>query len=75
MRIPGSISGFLWHSAWACTTSWTPTAAYRRRTTSARGTNDGCIYSASPSGLTFRQAGSNHLLALTPEDPQNGQFR
>jgi prepilin-type N-terminal cleavage/methylation domain-containing protein len=38
------------------------------------GTYDGCVYSATPSGLTFRQAGPGHLLALTLEDAQNGQF-
>jgi prepilin-type N-terminal cleavage/methylation domain-containing protein/prepilin-type processing-associated H-X9-DG protein len=39
-----------------------------------QGTYDGCIYSASPSGLSFRQAGTAHPLALGPEDAQNGQF-
>jgi prepilin-type N-terminal cleavage/methylation domain-containing protein/prepilin-type processing-associated H-X9-DG protein len=38
------------------------------------GAVDGCIYSATPSGLSFRQAGSNHPLALGATDPQNGQF-
>jgi prepilin-type N-terminal cleavage/methylation domain-containing protein len=38
------------------------------------GTVDGCIYSATPSGLTFRQAGTAHPLALGPTDAQNGQF-
>jgi prepilin-type N-terminal cleavage/methylation domain-containing protein/prepilin-type processing-associated H-X9-DG protein len=38
------------------------------------GTYDGCIYSATPSGLSFRQAGSNHPLALGLNDVQNGQF-
>jgi prepilin-type N-terminal cleavage/methylation domain-containing protein/prepilin-type processing-associated H-X9-DG protein len=38
------------------------------------GTYDGCIYSATPSGLSFRQAGSLHPLALSPTDNQNGQF-
>jgi prepilin-type processing-associated H-X9-DG protein len=38
------------------------------------GTYDGCIYSATPSGLTFRQAGSAHPLALGLLDAQNGQF-
>jgi prepilin-type N-terminal cleavage/methylation domain-containing protein/prepilin-type processing-associated H-X9-DG protein len=38
------------------------------------GTYDGCIYSATPSGLSFRQAGSAHPLALTIQDAQNGQF-
>jgi prepilin-type N-terminal cleavage/methylation domain-containing protein/prepilin-type processing-associated H-X9-DG protein len=38
------------------------------------GTYDGCIYSATPAGLTFRQAGSAHPLALGPTDAQNGQF-
>ncbi len=38
------------------------------------GTYDGCVYSATPSGLTFRQAGSAHPLALGDSDPQNGQF-
>jgi prepilin-type N-terminal cleavage/methylation domain-containing protein/prepilin-type processing-associated H-X9-DG protein len=38
------------------------------------GTYDGCIYSATPSGLSFRQGGSNHPLALTQYDAQNGQF-
>ena len=35
---------------------------------------DGCIYSATPAGLSFRQAGSAHPLALGATDPQNGQF-
>jgi prepilin-type N-terminal cleavage/methylation domain-containing protein/prepilin-type processing-associated H-X9-DG protein len=39
-----------------------------------QGTYDGCIYSATPSGLSFRQAGSAHPLALGPTDLQNGQF-
>jgi prepilin-type processing-associated H-X9-DG protein len=39
-----------------------------------QGTYDGCIYSATPSGLTFRQAGSAHPLALSFTDAQNGQF-
>jgi prepilin-type N-terminal cleavage/methylation domain-containing protein/prepilin-type processing-associated H-X9-DG protein len=38
------------------------------------GVYDGCIYSATPSGLSFRQAGAAHPLALGPEDAQNGQF-
>jgi prepilin-type N-terminal cleavage/methylation domain-containing protein/prepilin-type processing-associated H-X9-DG protein len=38
------------------------------------GTYDGCVYSATPSGLSFRQAGSAHPLALTRFDAQNGQF-
>jgi prepilin-type N-terminal cleavage/methylation domain-containing protein/prepilin-type processing-associated H-X9-DG protein len=38
------------------------------------GTYDGCIYSATPSGLTFRQAGAAHPLALGLTDVQNGQF-
>jgi prepilin-type N-terminal cleavage/methylation domain-containing protein/prepilin-type processing-associated H-X9-DG protein len=38
------------------------------------GTFDGCVYSATPAGLTFRQAGSAHPLALSFNDPQNGQF-
>ena len=38
------------------------------------GTYDGCIYSATPSGLSFRQAGPAHPLALTLKDAQNGQF-
>jgi prepilin-type N-terminal cleavage/methylation domain-containing protein/prepilin-type processing-associated H-X9-DG protein len=38
------------------------------------GANDGCVYSATPSGLTFRQAGPNHPLALGLNDAQNGQF-
>jgi prepilin-type N-terminal cleavage/methylation domain-containing protein/prepilin-type processing-associated H-X9-DG protein len=38
------------------------------------GTVDGCIYSATPSGLSFRQAGSAHPLALGENDAQNGQF-
>jgi prepilin-type N-terminal cleavage/methylation domain-containing protein/prepilin-type processing-associated H-X9-DG protein len=33
-----------------------------------QGTYDGCVYSASPAGLTFRQAGSNFPLALGPND-------
>ena len=39
-----------------------------------QGTYDGCVYSASPAGLTFRQAGAKHPLALSPNDAQNGQF-
>jgi prepilin-type N-terminal cleavage/methylation domain-containing protein/prepilin-type processing-associated H-X9-DG protein len=39
-----------------------------------QGTYDGCIYSATPAGMSFRQAGSNFLLALSPATPQNGQF-
>jgi prepilin-type N-terminal cleavage/methylation domain-containing protein/prepilin-type processing-associated H-X9-DG protein len=39
-----------------------------------QGTYDGCIYSATPSGLSFRQAGPNHPLALSITDAQNGQF-
>jgi prepilin-type N-terminal cleavage/methylation domain-containing protein len=39
-----------------------------------QGTYDGCIYSATPAGTTFRQAGSAHPLALGPTDVQNGQF-
>ncbi len=39
-----------------------------------QGTYDGCVYSASPSGLTFRQAGSAHPLAIGMNDAQNGQF-
>jgi prepilin-type N-terminal cleavage/methylation domain-containing protein/prepilin-type processing-associated H-X9-DG protein len=39
-----------------------------------QGTFDGCVYSATPSGLSFRQAGSMHLLALDSTDLQNGQF-
>jgi prepilin-type N-terminal cleavage/methylation domain-containing protein/prepilin-type processing-associated H-X9-DG protein len=38
------------------------------------GTYDGCIYSATPAGTTFRQAGIGHTLALGPEDDQYGQF-
>jgi prepilin-type N-terminal cleavage/methylation domain-containing protein/prepilin-type processing-associated H-X9-DG protein len=38
------------------------------------GAVDGCVYSAVPAGLSFRQAGSNFPLALTRNDPQNGQF-
>jgi prepilin-type N-terminal cleavage/methylation domain-containing protein/prepilin-type processing-associated H-X9-DG protein len=38
------------------------------------GTYDGCVYSATPSGLSFRQAGAAHPLALGPTDAQNGQF-
>jgi prepilin-type N-terminal cleavage/methylation domain-containing protein/prepilin-type processing-associated H-X9-DG protein len=38
------------------------------------GTYDGCIYSATPAGLSFRQAGSAHPLALGLTDGQNGQF-
>jgi prepilin-type N-terminal cleavage/methylation domain-containing protein/prepilin-type processing-associated H-X9-DG protein len=38
------------------------------------GTYDGCIYSATPSGLSFRQAGSKHPLAISQFDAQNGQF-
>jgi prepilin-type N-terminal cleavage/methylation domain-containing protein/prepilin-type processing-associated H-X9-DG protein len=45
-----------------------------RPTDLGQGTYDGCVYSATPSGLTFRQAGSLHPLALGPTDGQNGQF-
>jgi prepilin-type N-terminal cleavage/methylation domain-containing protein/prepilin-type processing-associated H-X9-DG protein len=45
-----------------------------RPTDVGQGTYDGCVYSATPSGLTFRQAGSAHPLALGPLDGQNGQF-
>jgi prepilin-type N-terminal cleavage/methylation domain-containing protein/prepilin-type processing-associated H-X9-DG protein len=38
------------------------------------GVYDGCVYSATPSGLSFRQAGSMHPLALGSTDDQNGQF-
>jgi prepilin-type processing-associated H-X9-DG protein len=38
------------------------------------GAFDGCIYSATPSGLSFRQAGSQHPLAISPQDAENGQF-
>jgi prepilin-type N-terminal cleavage/methylation domain-containing protein/prepilin-type processing-associated H-X9-DG protein len=38
------------------------------------GVYDGCIYSATPSGESFRQAGSAHPLALGTTDAQNGQF-
>jgi prepilin-type processing-associated H-X9-DG protein len=38
------------------------------------GTYDGCVYSATPAGTTFRQAGPAHPLALGFNDPQNGQF-
>jgi prepilin-type processing-associated H-X9-DG protein len=38
------------------------------------GTYDGCVYSATPSGLSFRQGGTLHPLALGPTDDQNGQF-
>jgi prepilin-type N-terminal cleavage/methylation domain-containing protein/prepilin-type processing-associated H-X9-DG protein len=38
------------------------------------GTFDGCIYSATPAGTTFRQAGAAHPLALGLADAQNGQF-
>jgi prepilin-type processing-associated H-X9-DG protein len=38
------------------------------------GTVDGCVYSATPAGLSFRQGGSNHPLALGLSDDQNGQF-
>ena len=38
------------------------------------GSFDGCVYSATPSGLSFRQAGSNHPLAISPYDAENGQF-
>jgi prepilin-type N-terminal cleavage/methylation domain-containing protein/prepilin-type processing-associated H-X9-DG protein len=37
------------------------------------GSVDGCIYSATPSGLSFRQGGSNHPLAVLTDD-QMGQF-
>jgi prepilin-type N-terminal cleavage/methylation domain-containing protein len=38
------------------------------------GTYDGCIYSATPAGTTFRQAGTAHPLAISLTDAQNGQF-
>jgi prepilin-type processing-associated H-X9-DG protein len=38
------------------------------------GTYDGCIYSATPSGNSFRQAGTNHRLAVGRNDAQAGQF-
>jgi prepilin-type N-terminal cleavage/methylation domain-containing protein/prepilin-type processing-associated H-X9-DG protein len=38
------------------------------------GVYDGCIYSATPAGLSFRLAGSAHPLALGKNDAQNGQF-
>jgi prepilin-type N-terminal cleavage/methylation domain-containing protein/prepilin-type processing-associated H-X9-DG protein len=38
------------------------------------GTVDGCIYSATPAGMSFRQAGPNFPLALGQNDAQNGQF-
>jgi prepilin-type N-terminal cleavage/methylation domain-containing protein/prepilin-type processing-associated H-X9-DG protein len=38
------------------------------------GTVDGCIYSATPAGLSFRQGGSLHPLAVSLTDAQNGQF-
>jgi prepilin-type N-terminal cleavage/methylation domain-containing protein/prepilin-type processing-associated H-X9-DG protein len=38
------------------------------------GSVDGCVYSASPAGLTFRRAGTNFPLALGPTDVQIGQF-
>jgi prepilin-type N-terminal cleavage/methylation domain-containing protein/prepilin-type processing-associated H-X9-DG protein len=38
------------------------------------GTYDGCIYSATPAGTTFRQAGSLHALASSSNEAQNGQF-
>jgi prepilin-type N-terminal cleavage/methylation domain-containing protein/prepilin-type processing-associated H-X9-DG protein len=38
------------------------------------GIYDGCVYSATPAGITFRQAGSAHPLALSQTDAQNGQF-
>jgi prepilin-type N-terminal cleavage/methylation domain-containing protein/prepilin-type processing-associated H-X9-DG protein len=39
------------------------------------GSIDGCIYSATPAGMSFRQAGTNFPLALGANDPtQNGQF-
>jgi prepilin-type N-terminal cleavage/methylation domain-containing protein/prepilin-type processing-associated H-X9-DG protein len=38
------------------------------------GAFDGCVYSATPAGLSFRQAGSAHPLALGSTDAQNGQF-
>src|SRR5581483_2118347 len=38
------------------------------------GVYDGCIYSATPAGISFRQGGSNHPLALGQFDAQNGQF-
>jgi prepilin-type N-terminal cleavage/methylation domain-containing protein/prepilin-type processing-associated H-X9-DG protein len=45
-----------------------------RPTDLGQGTYDGCIYSATPAGTTFRQAGPAHPLALGPTDIQNGQF-
>jgi prepilin-type N-terminal cleavage/methylation domain-containing protein/prepilin-type processing-associated H-X9-DG protein len=39
-----------------------------------QGTFDGCIYSATPSGLSFRQAGPKNPLAISKDDAQNGQF-
>jgi prepilin-type N-terminal cleavage/methylation domain-containing protein/prepilin-type processing-associated H-X9-DG protein len=38
------------------------------------GSVDGCIYSATPSGLTFRQAGQTYPLALGLTEDQHGQF-
>ena len=38
------------------------------------GAVDGCIYSATPSGLSFRLAGPHFALALGSTDDQNGQF-
>ena len=38
------------------------------------GTYDGCIYSATPSGGSFRQGGPNYPLATNIETPQAGQF-
>jgi prepilin-type N-terminal cleavage/methylation domain-containing protein/prepilin-type processing-associated H-X9-DG protein len=38
------------------------------------GVNDGCIFSATPSGETFRQGGTNFLIALGPTTASAGQF-
>jgi prepilin-type processing-associated H-X9-DG protein len=38
------------------------------------GSIDGCIYSATPAGMSFRQAGTNYPLAQGPTTPQGGQF-
>jgi prepilin-type N-terminal cleavage/methylation domain-containing protein/prepilin-type processing-associated H-X9-DG protein len=38
------------------------------------GTYDGCIYSAAPGGIAYRQAGPRFPLAIGVEDAQIGQF-
>jgi prepilin-type processing-associated H-X9-DG protein len=38
------------------------------------GVNDGCVYSATPAGISFRQGGSNYLVGLGPTTASAGQF-